>query len=246
MWKQKKVAVILPTYREKRSIRDAIINFYSSGYVDEIIVVDNNAEEGTREEVAKTKARLVWENRQGYGYAIRKGMAITDAKLIIIAEPDGSFDGQDIIKLLSYSDDFEMVFGSRTHLPLVHKGSDMILYKRLGDVLLGKIATLLFLCYPLTDVGCTFRLTSKSAWKKIASECQSGDGIFATEWLMVAAKNAVRFIEIPINYKSRVGKSLFVGKPYTKGTIWGARKLFCIIKIWLYGFLKRFLPGVEG
>lgn len=239
MWQAKKVSVVLPTYREKSSIRSSIESFDSTGYIDEIIVVDNNAEEGTRDEVLKTRARLVFEKRQGYGLAIRKGIKSTNTDLIIIAEPDGSFDGRDVLKLLVYSDDFEMVFGSRTHRPLIQKGSDMTLYKRIGDVLLGKIMTFLFLCNPLTDAGCTLRITSKKAWKKIASECQSQDGIFATEWVAVAAKNNVRFMEIPINYRPRVGKSLFVAKPYTKGTIWGIRKLYCILKVWIYGLLKK-------
>lgn len=239
MWKGKKVTVVFPTYREKRSIRASIQSFGSSGFVDEIIVVDNNAETGTEEEVIKTRARFVKEKKQGYGHAIRKGIQTTNADLIIIAEPDGSFDGKDVVKLLAYSDDFNMVFGSRTHLPLVQRGSDMMLYKRLGDVFLGKIITWFFLCPPLTDVGCTLRITSKKAWRKIASECQSKDGIFATEWLAVAAKNNVRFMEIPINYRARVGKSLFVSKLYTRGTIWGIRKLYCILKVWLYGILRK-------
>ena len=51
MWKRKKVSVVLPTYNEKDSIRNSINDFFSSGYVDEIIVVNNNAAEGNSEEV---------------------------------------------------------------------------------------------------------------------------------------------------------------------------------------------------
>ena len=39
MWKGKKVSVIFPTYNEKDSIREAIEDFFTSGYVDEIVVV---------------------------------------------------------------------------------------------------------------------------------------------------------------------------------------------------------------
>lgn len=239
MWHKKKVAVVLPTYREKKSIRLAVESFDSTGFVDEIIVVDNNAEDGTIDEVKKTRAKLFFEKKQGYGHAIRKGLKSTNADLIIVAEPDGSFDGKDVVKLLAYSDNFEMVFGSRTHVSLAHKGSDMTLYKRLGDVFLGKIITWLFLGPPLTDVGCTLRITSKKAWKKIESECQAKDSIFATEWLTVAAKNKINFMEIPINYKARVGKSLFVSNQFTKGTVWGARKLYCILKVWIHGLFKK-------
>lgn len=239
MWNKKKVSVVFPTYKEKNSIRSAIKSFDESGYVDEIIVVDNNAEAGTEGEVKKTRALLIKEKRQGYGYAIRTGIKESKSDLIIIAEPDGSFDGRDVVKLLAYSDDFDTVFGSRTHVPLIQKGSDMTLYKRYGDVLLGRLITLLFLCPPLTDVGCTLRLTNKRGWEQVVRESQSSDGIFATEWLAVAAKNNVRFTEIPINYKARVGKSLFVANAYTRGTIWGIRKLYCIMKVWLYGLLGK-------
>lgn len=239
MWKGKTVAVVLPTYKEKNSIQDAIKSFDSSGFVDEIIVVDNNSEEGTLKEVAKTRAILVSEKKQGYGYAIRKGIKSAKSDFIIIAEPDGSFDGRDVVKLLAYSDDFEMVFGSRTHVPLVQKGSDMTLYKRLGDVLLGKLVTFLFLCPPLTDLGCTLRITTKKGWKTIAEECKSSDSIFATEWVLAAAKNKVKFMEIPINYKARVGKSLFVSKQFTEGTKWGIRKFICIWKFWVYALFKK-------
>lgn len=239
MWKNKKVSVVFPTYKEKESIRRAIESFFSSGFVDEIIVVDNNAEEGTREEVLKTKAKLVKEKKQGYGHAIRKGINSTSADLIIVAEPDGSFDGKDVVKLLAYSDDFEIVFGSRTHVPLVQKDSDMTLYKRIGDVLLGKLVTFLFLCYPLTDLGCTLRITTQSGWKAVEKESRAADGLLATEWLLAAAKNKIKFIEIPINYKARIGKSLFVSKQITQGTWWGTRKFACIMKFWIYTRLGK-------
>lgn len=232
MWKSKTVAVVFPTYREKNSIRRVIREFDSSGFVDEIIVADNNAEPGTREEVAKTRARLVSEKRQGYGFAIRKGLSATNADLIIVAEPDGSFDGRDVVKLLSYSDDFEMVFGSRTHVPLIHRGSDMTFYKRIGDVMLAKLTYILFICYPLTDLGCTLRLTSKRAWKKIASDCLATDNVFATEWEVVAAKNRIRLIEIPINFRARVGESMATDTLF-KQLHWGWRKFLCILRIWL-------------
>lgn len=181
MWFKKKVSVILPTFREKASIHSAVDGFLKNGYVDEVIVVNNNAEKGTDEIVKKTKARLIYEYRQGYGHAIRAGLRNATGDFLIVAEPDGSFDGHDVVKLLAYSDDFSMVFGSRTHVPLVHHGSDMTFYKRIGDVLLGKLVTLLFLCAPLTDLGCTLRITTKSAWKKIEKEVNAPDNMFATE-----------------------------------------------------------------
>jgi len=238
MWGKKTVSVVFPTYKEKNSVRRAIEEFDFRGFVDEIIVVDNNAETGTAQEVGKTRARLVKETKQGYGHAIRRGIETAKSDLLIIAEPDGSFSGKDVVKLLSYSDDFDMVFGSRTHRPFYQKNSDMTLLKRLGDVMLSKLANLLFLRYPITDLGCTLRLTSKKAWRQIAGECQSSDGLLATEWVLVAMKNDVKYVEIPINFRARVGKSVVSGTLYKK-MVWGIRKFVCIWRVWFSKLLDQ-------
>lgn len=239
MWRNKKVAVILPTYREKHSIARVIKEFEANKSVDEIIIVDNNAEKGTREEVNKTSATYVYESRQGYGHAIRKGFTSTKADVIIVSEPDGSFDGRDVVKLLAYSDDFNMVFGSRTHVPLIQRGSDMNFVKRIGDVMLGKLVTLLFLCNPLTDLGCTLRLTTRRAWKKIEPECKAADNMFATEWVLVAAKNKIPFMEIPVNYRARTGKSTSAGSMTEKIIRWGIPKFFYVWKVWMYSRIGK-------
>ena len=74
MWNDRTVSVILPTYNEKDSIRATIDAFFETGYVDEVLVVNNNAARGTSEEVAMTRAREVFEPIQGYGSAIRRGL----------------------------------------------------------------------------------------------------------------------------------------------------------------------------
>lgn len=240
MWKSKKVAVIFPTYREKNSIRKVISEFESHGYVDEIIVVDNNSEPGTREEVQKTRAILIQEKRQGYGYAIRKGLTSTNADLIIVAEPDGTFDGRDVVKLLAYSDDFDMVFGSRTHVSLIRKGSDMTWVKQFLDIYLARLATWLFLCPLLTDLGCTLRLTKKAAWKRIAKELTAQEGIFAIKWTLTAVMRKVNYIQIPINFRARVGESALTGT-FKKKAWWGIREFFFIWGMWLNFQIKRIL-----
>ncbi len=235
MWGKKTVAIIFPTYREKKSIFQSIQEFDASGYIDEIIVVDNNAEDGTADEVKKTRAKLIKESRQGYGRAIRTGIENTKADLLIISEPDRTFDGRDVPKLLAYSDDFDTVFGSRTHVPLVEKKSGMTFLRRILDVLFGKLISLLFLCPPFTDVGCTLRITNRKGWQKVVKECKSNDAMFATEWLLVAAKNNVRFIEIPVNFRARIGKSTLT-ETFFDQTKWG---LIIFIFIWKTWFIHQ-------
>ncbi len=245
MWSKKTVAVIFPTYREKNSIFKAIQEFDSSGYVDEIIVVDNNAEKGTQEQVGKTRARLVIERDQGYGKAIKTGIDATDADLLIVTEPDGTFDGKDVIKLLSYSDDFDIVFGSRTHVPLIKSGAGMHFLRRILDVMLGKLIAFLFLSSTFTDVGCTLRLTNRKSWTKIKKKSKSNGALFATEWQLIAARENIKFIEIPVNYRKRIGRSSLTDT-FLKQAFWGILIFFYIWKVWFFSLIKKLSKNISS
>ena len=211
MWKGNKVSVVFPTYTEKDSVRNAIEDFFRSGYVDEIIVVNNNAEEGTSQEVAKTKAIEVFEKKQGYGYAIRKGLKEVKGDIIIISEPDGTFIGRDIIKLLAYSDDFDVVFGTRTSRNLIWEGANMDFFLKWGNVFVAKLIEILYNTTLLTDVGCTMRLLKKNALNKIQKHFTVGGSHFGVEMMLLIIKKKIEFMEVPINYKDRVGESSVTG-----------------------------------
>src|SRR3954452_16353886 len=98
MWNEQEVSVVLMTYAERDSIGEAIEGFFATGVVDEVVVVDNNAQPGTEEEVRRTAARLVREPRQGYGHATRRGLREARGDLVVLAEPDGTFLPDDILK----------------------------------------------------------------------------------------------------------------------------------------------------
>lgn len=206
MWGNKTVSVIFPAAKDSKVLGEAIKGFDSTGYIDEVIVVDSGIEPAMEEEIRKTRARLI-KGHYNLGETIKKGVKQTKADLIIIAEPNGAFKGQDVLKLLAYSDDFDTVFGSRTHLPMLEKGSGMIFLRRFINFSLGKLINLLYFSSPLTDVGCTLRLTNRKGWNKIAKHCKSSGWIFLTEWIIVAAKKKVRYKEIPINYSRPKEKS---------------------------------------
>jgi glycosyltransferase involved in cell wall biosynthesis len=158
MWNGKTVSVVLMTYAERDSIREVIDGFLATGLADEVLVVDNNAEPGTREEVAKTSARLVEEPRQGYGFATRRGLMDATGDLIVLAEPDGTFLPEDLVKLLAYSNECEVVFGTRTTRELIWVGANMSFFLRWGNWAVAKLIEVLFNTSHLSDVGCTYRL----------------------------------------------------------------------------------------
>lgn len=225
MWSKKTVAVIILDHN-KNSPVNVIQDFDSTGYVDEIIVVAG----GEKSSLDKTTSRAFFINIKQFSFneALKVAMNKTSADLIIVTDSDGSYKGKDILKLLSYSDDFDVVFGSRTHLPLVSKGSGMTFYRRLVDDLFGKLISLLYLSSPLTDVGCTLRLTNRKSWQKISSSCNNHTEIFLAEWQLNILKRKIRFIEIPVHFVS-------VGREGRKTLLYISKRaiviLFYILKI---------------
>ena len=207
MYRGKKIAVIFPTYNEKDSIRAAILDYYSTGLVDEVIVVNNNAAPGTSEEVAGTGAREIFESRQGYGAALLCGLDNTDADLIILAEPDGTFSGHDVAKLLTYSDDVPVVLGTRTSRQFIWKGANMGLFLRWGNWAVAKMTELLFNTTMLTDMGCTQRLLSREAVQRIRPHLTIPGSHFGPQILLEVLAHRIPFVEIPMNYRPRVGES---------------------------------------
>jgi glycosyltransferase involved in cell wall biosynthesis len=211
MWHGRTVSVILPTYNERDSIRQSIEEILAQGVADEVLVVNNNAAVGTSEEVAKTAAREVHEPRQGYGNAIRRGFHEATGELVIVSEPDGTFLGRDILKLLAYADDFDVVYGSRTARMFIWRGANMGLFLRWGNWAVAKMMEFLFNSTNLTDVGCTMRLIHQKALREIEAELTIGGSSFGPEMMILTLLHGQKVIQIPVNYLPRVGQSSVTG-----------------------------------
>jgi len=223
------VSVVLPTYNEKESIRQIIIEFLATGLVHEVIVVNNNAVDGTSEEVTGTGAREVMEPRQGYGAATRRGLSEATGDYIVICEPDGTFLPRDITKLLAYADDFDIVYGSRTLQPLVWRGANMGFFLRLGNWAVAKYMQVIFNTPTLSDVGCTMRLIKRHVAAELADEFSIDGSEFGVEMMVLSARHGYRIAQIPVNYAERVGVSSVTGDP-GKAFLLGLRMIWLITK----------------
>ncbi len=211
MYGSKTVSVVFPAYNEEQYIRPAVEDFFLTGVVDEVVVVDNNSSDGTAAEAAKTAARLVRETRQGYGYALQRGLREATGDLIIMAEPDGTFVGRDVLKLLAYADDFDMVCGTRTTRELIWEQANMGWFLRVGNWTVAKLVQVLYGGPSLSDCGCTLRLTHKAAVARISDGMTVGGSHFLPEMVILGLKRRLKIIEIPVNYRGRVGESKITG-----------------------------------
>jgi glycosyltransferase involved in cell wall biosynthesis len=235
MWRGRRVAVILPTYNEKDSIRECIRDYVATKLVDEIIVVNNNAAPGTSEQVAGAGAIEVFETRQGYGHALLRGIDSTTAGLIVFSEPDGTFRADDVLKLLVYSDDKPVVLGTRTSREFIWAGANMGWFLRWGNWAVAKMTEALFNTTILTDMGCTKRLLTREALDLIRPHLTIGGSHFGPQVLMEVIAHGVPFVEIPLNYRRRVGKSSVTGD------FWKAFRLGCTMML----MVLRYRFGLE-
>lgn len=237
MIKKQKISVVLPTYNEKDSIKKVIKDFEALGIIDEIIVVNNNAIEGTSKEVAKTSAIEVFESVPGYGSAIQRGLKEASGELIFVCEPDDTFVASDVHKFLSYIDAVDVVYGSRTVKNFISKGANMGHFLKVGNWFVAKMMQILYRTNSLTDVGCTFRLIKRSALKKMQKNFRVKSGFFGPEMMLLTKHYDIPFVQIPIKYQARVGESSYTGD-FKKAFILGMKMIWFIITFSLRGYSK--------
>jgi hypothetical protein len=217
MFEGKTVTVVLPAFNEERSIFDAVRDFLSVAVVDEVLVVNNRSSDATETEARRAGARVVHEHTQGYGAALTRGLRAATGDIIVLAEPDHTFVARDIYKLLAYSAEFAMVCGTRTAPHLIWTGANMPHPLRWGNTLVAKFIEFAYGGPSLTDCGCTLRLIHKAAWQRIEPYISVTGSHFLPEMVILVLRCGLRMVEIPVNYRARVGDSKITGS--WRGTI---------------------------
>ncbi len=243
MYKGKKLSLILPAYNEEESISDVILNFSKVRVFDEIIVVDNNSQDKTIKLAKATqKAIVIKEKKQGYGYALRKGMAKAKGDILVLCDSDNTYTPEDVFKLLKYSHKFDLVFSTRTNKKYHLKGGNMRGVRRWVNIFVGKIIQVLFSGPSLSDPGATFRLINRHAYEKIKSLFTVGGVHFQPELSILALLHGFTIKEVPVRYGARTGKSKISGPLI--GGIKTARKMVSVILYYRLASLfskKRFI-----
>jgi glycosyltransferase involved in cell wall biosynthesis len=212
MYKEKKVAVVLPTYAERDSIRQVVNDFFNTGVVDDVIVVDNNAQAGTAENLRGSQARVIKEKRQGFGHAVKAGLSAADVDIVVVCEPDGTFLAKDIFRLLYYADHFDVILGTRTNKSYIQTGANMKFFLRHGNIITAKILGKLFNGPNLTDMGCTMRLIKKEALDRIFPQFSVFGPAFNAEMTILSLLGGLKVAEIPVSYGKRIGNSFGSGR----------------------------------
>jgi len=224
------ICVALTAYNDEEPIYDAVKDFKNQENVIEVIVVDNNSIDNTMKRAIEAGARVVREQRQGYGYAcirgLRECLLNENANIIVLAEGDRTFRGYDIKKLAPYLDNADLVLGTRTTQELLDQKSQLGWFLVWGNLFLAKLIQIKYWnvkCWGkirLTDVGCTMRAIRREALYKIMDGLKIGGNHFSPHMIMAAVQNDLKVVEVPITFRERVGISKGAG-----GSRWKAMKI---------------------
>lgn len=228
MYHGKTVSVVMPAYNEAEGIFRVVKDFASIPQVDAVIVVDNGSQDGTAEIAEDAGAVVIHESKRGYGNASRTALLSAKTDYVVIVESDGTFRAKDLAKFLSYSDEFDAIFGTRTSKSCIWSGANMGWFLRYGNWAVAKLLEYLHDGPCLTDVGCTYKLFRREALSNIIGSLTIGGSAFSPQLMLVAIRSGLRCVEIPVHYRTRVGVSKITGD-FRKAFILGLKMIRLII-----------------
>lgn len=220
------LSVIVPVYNECATVVELInrvLNKTIDGVDIEVIIVESNSSDGTRELVLPfqnhPRVRLILEDRaRGKGFAVRIGMAVAKGDIVLFQDADLEYDVNDydavIAPILRYHCNF--VIGSRhTDTNSAWKirkfiGSRAITaYFNLGHALLLTMFNAVY-SQKLTDPFTMFKVFRRECLYGLTFECNRFD--FDNEIVIKLIRKGYKPLEVPVNYESR---SIRAGKKVT-------------------------------
>lgn len=227
------IDVIIPVHNEAKSIAKVIADIPKQ--VRHVVVVDNASTDNTAVVAKKAGAVCLYEGQKGYGFACLKGISYLNSlkeKTDILVFLDGDYSDypEELTHIVApiLEENYDLVIGARV-AELREKGS-MTFPQRFGNRLATKLMKLFYGAH-FTDLG-PFRAIKFQ--QLLSLNMQDKTYGWTVEMQLKAIKHKLKYTEVPVKYRNRIGKSKVSGT--LKGAIFaGVKILWWIFK---YGFKK--------
>ena len=213
------VSVIVPVYNEIATVRtelDALVAKRLPGFEFQLIVVESNSTDGSREVVLGYRGLpsvtvILEEAPRGKGHAVRAGLRAAAGEIIMIQDADLEYDLDDYGRLLApiAAREHAFVLGSRHTRRgwAIRKFTDQKLHA-LALNLAHWTFTLMInasLGVWLTDPFTMYKVFRRECIEGLRFECDRFD--FDWELLIKLVRKGYRPVEIPVLYRSRSFKA---------------------------------------
>ena len=227
------ISIVIPAYNEEEGIKNVlngIKDTLKEGLDYELLVVDDGSTDRTAEIVKNEGVRLIQHSyNKGYGAALKTGTKNAQGDFVLYMDADNQHNPGDILKLLKYMNENDMVVGART------KDSKIVFSRRIGKKILTFIANYLSET-KIPDLNSGLRLVRKDVVMEFIHILPNTFS-FTTTITLACIKSGYNIKYVPINTTERVGDSKI--NPFRDGF----RFVILILRtIVLFDPLKIFLP----
>lgn len=218
------IKVVIPAFNEEASIAKVVNDIPS--FVNEIIVVSNNSTDNTEINAKNAGATVLKEPMRGYGKACLKGIDYilsNSVDIIVFLDGDYSDYPEEMDKVVEpiLKGEIDMVIGSRA---LGQKTKGSMMPQQIFGNWLATFLIRLFYGAKYSDLG-PFRAITREAYEKLGMVDENYG--WTVEMQVKAVKKKLKWTEVPVNYRVRIGDSKVSGT--IKGTINAGYKIILTI-----------------
>ena len=172
--------------------------------VDEVIMVDDGSSDGTfqaAQRLVGEKVKLLRHDvNQGKVAALRTGVLQASGDVIIFTDADNTYPARYVPQLVQEIEKgADLVLGAR-----IQARENIPAFNRLGNNIFSFLATYIS-CIRIKDSQTGMRAFRREMFDKLDVKAKGLE--FETKMTVRAAKLGYKIVEIPIEYRERVGKS---------------------------------------
>lgn len=228
------VSIIVPAFNEEKALGSVIADLKKLRPADEVIVVDDGSTDGTAAVAEQLQVKVIRHlHNKGYGAALKTGIRNATGEAVLFFDADGQHDPEEIKKVITDMDKYDMVVGVRT------RHSVQSFRRRPGKRLLSVVANLLA-GMRIPDLNSGFRALRKEVVQEFMHILPNTFS-FSTTITLALLKGGYEVKYVPITTRKRVGQSS------VNQVSDGLRTIVLILKIvMLFDPLKIFLPASVG
>lgn len=201
------VSVILPALDEEQTIRECITKIQHVFQVNAIngeIIVSDSSTDRTAEIAESLGAIVIRTERKGYGNAYLTAFSHARGRFIVMGDADNTYDFYQIPELIApLKKGADFVIGSRFK-GVIRPGSMTFLHRYIGNPLLTWMINIIFHTR-FSDSHSGFRAITRYALDTL--QLKTGGMEFASEMLVMASKDQLNIVEVPIDYNPRMTPS---------------------------------------
>lgn len=215
-----KTSLVVPAYNEEKGLPLVVEEYLE--FVDEIIVVDDGSKDGTFNAAKKLESESVKLFRHsvnsGKVAALRTGIAHATGDVIIFTDADCTYPARYVPKLVeAILRGADLVLGAR-----LQSRDNIPAFNRIGNNVFSFLATYIS-CLKIQDSQTGLRAFRREMFDRLDVKAKGLE--FETKMTVRAAKLGYKIVEIPIEYRERVGMSKL--RPLQDG----ARMLSALISV---------------